>query len=135
MEDRDLDEPQMPVALPRSKRRKPAWARDIIQGSERYGAEGKRESKKPKLFSSYIAHMCNLVDDEPDCFEEAVKKQESKDAMVDEYQSILKNNVWDVVPRAKDKSVVSSKWIFKTKHAVDGSIEIYKARFVARGFS
>jgi hypothetical protein len=28
-----------------------------------------------------------------------------------------------------------SKWIFKIKHVVDGSIEKYKARFVARGFS
>jgi hypothetical protein len=31
--------------------------------------------------------------------------------------------------------VVSSKWLFKIKHVVDGSIEKYKARFVARGFS
>ena len=31
--------------------------------------------------------------------------------------------------------MVSSKWLFKIKHAVDGSIEKYKARFVARGFS
>jgi hypothetical protein len=31
--------------------------------------------------------------------------------------------------------VVSSKWIYKTKHSVDGSIDKYKARFVARGFS
>jgi hypothetical protein len=31
--------------------------------------------------------------------------------------------------------VVSSKWLFKIKHAADGSIEKYKARFVACGFS
>jgi hypothetical protein len=31
--------------------------------------------------------------------------------------------------------VVSSKWIYKIKHAVDESIENHKARFVARGFS
>jgi hypothetical protein len=31
--------------------------------------------------------------------------------------------------------VVSSKWLFKIKHVVDGSIEKYKERFVARGFS
>jgi hypothetical protein len=30
--------------------------------------------------------------------------------------------------------VVSSKWIFKIKHVVDGSIEKYRARFVTRGF-
>ena len=55
--------------------------------------------------------------------------------MVEEYQSIMKNDVWEVVPRLKDKSVVSSKWIFKTKHAADGSIEKYKTIFVAQGFS
>ena len=37
--------------------------------------------------------------------------------------------------RPAEKSIVSSKWIFKLKHAADGSIEKYKARFVARGFS
>ena len=55
--------------------------------------------------------------------------------MVEEYQSIMNNDVWEIVPRPKDKSVVSSKWIFKTKHSTDGSIEKYKAIFVARGFS
>ena len=31
--------------------------------------------------------------------------------------------------------MVSSKWIFKTKHSTGVSIEKFKARFVARGFS
>jgi hypothetical protein len=30
---------------------------------------------------------------------------------------------------------VTSKWIYKIKHAIDGSVKEYKARFVARGFS
>jgi hypothetical protein len=30
---------------------------------------------------------------------------------------------------------VASKWIYKVKHVADGSIEKYKARFEARGFS
>ena len=76
--------------------------------------------------------MCDLVDKEPTCFEEAIKLKEWADAMVEEYQSIIKNDVWEVVPRPKDKSVVSSKWIFKTKRSTYGSIEKYKARFVAR---
>ena len=55
--------------------------------------------------------------------------------MIEEYQSIMKNDVWDIVPRPEGKSVVTSKWIYKIKHVADGSIEKYKARFVARGFS
>ena len=33
------------------------------------------------------------------------------------------------------KSVVGSRWIYKVKKAADGSIEKYKAIFVAWGFS
>ena len=40
-----------------------------------------------------------------------------------------------MVLRPEGKSVVSSIWIYKTQHAVDGSIVGYKERFVARGFS
>eukprot|EP00253_Pinus_taeda_P005014 PITA_05014 len=55
--------------------------------------------------------------------------------MAEEYDSIMKNDVWDVVPRPKGKVVVSLKWIYKIKHGFDGSAEKYKACFVARGFS
>jgi hypothetical protein len=55
--------------------------------------------------------------------------------MIEEYQSILKNDVCDVFPRPDGKPLLTSKWIHTIKHVVDGSIEKYKARFVARGFS
>jgi hypothetical protein len=55
--------------------------------------------------------------------------------MTEEYQSIIKNNVWEIVPRPKSKDAVSSKWLFKIKNVVDGSIEKYKERFVVRGHS
>jgi hypothetical protein len=67
--------------------------------------------------------------------EEAIQRKEWADAMTEEYQSIMKNEVWEIVPRPKNKDVVSSRWLFQIKHAIDGSIEKYKARFVARGFS
>jgi hypothetical protein len=55
--------------------------------------------------------------------------------MTKAYHSIMKNDVWDIVPRPKGKSVVTSKWIYMIKFAVDGSVEKYKAICVARGFS
>ena len=79
--------------------------------------------------------MCDLVDEEPNSYEEAAQKKELVEAMTEEYQLIMKNDVWDIVPKPENKSVVSLKWIYKIKHAADGSIEKYKARFVARGFS
>jgi hypothetical protein len=120
-----------------SHKRKLAWARELIQDGEKYGVpEGTtRQVKRPKPFSSYMALMCDLLEKEPTCFEEAIQKKEWADAMTEEYQSIIKNDVWEIVPRPKSKDVVSSKWLFKIKHVVDGSIEKYKPRFVTHGFS
>jgi hypothetical protein len=55
--------------------------------------------------------------------------------MIEEYKSILKNDVWEVVPRPQGKSIVTSKWIYKIKHATNDSVEKFKAIFVARGYS
>ena len=120
-----------------SHKRKPTWARELLREDERYGApEGiHRERKRAKPYNSYVALLCDIIDKEPSTYEEATEKKEWKDAMIDKYQSITKNDVWEIVPRPEGKSVVSSKWIYKIKHVVDDSIEKYKARFVARGFS
>ena len=108
-----------------------------MQEAERHKAPSGtfRESKRLKRFSSYVALMTSLVNAKPSTFEEAVKKKEWKEAMMEEYESIMKNDVWEIVPRPEGKSVVTSKWVYKVKHAVDGSIDKYKARFVVGGFS
>jgi hypothetical protein len=71
--------------------------------------------KRPKPFSSYTALMCDILEKEPTFFEEAIQMKEWEDAMIEEYQSIIKNDVWEIVPRPKSKDVVSSKWLFKNK--------------------
>jgi hypothetical protein len=79
--------------------------------------------------------MTNLLDEEPTTFKEVVQKGQWKEAMVEEHQSIMKKNeVWEIVPRPKEKSVVTSKWVYKIKHPVYGSMDKYKARLMARGF-
>ena len=82
-----------------------------------------------------MALMTKLVEIEPHSFEEVVEKLVWVNEMVEEYESIMKNSVWEVVLRPKGKSVVGSRWIYKVKQAADGSVEKYKARFVSRGFS
>ena len=79
--------------------------------------------------------MIELIKYKPSSFGKAAQHDVWQEAMVEEYDSIMKNQVWEVVPRPPGKKVVGSKWIYKVKHAVDGSVEKYKARFVAKGFS
>ncbi|KAK1602429.1 hypothetical protein QYE76_037452 [Lolium multiflorum] len=56
-------------------------------------------------------------------------------AMSDEFVALHQNNTWNLVPRPPGVNLVSRKWIFKTKHRPDGSIDKHKARLVARGLS
>jgi len=58
-----------------------------------------------------MALVGECVETKPSSFEEAVQQLIWVDAMVEEYDSIVRNNVWDMVPRPKNKSVVSSHWL------------------------
>jgi hypothetical protein len=118
LEDHDIVEVQEPPQMTILHKRKPAWARELIQDGEKYGVpQGTmRQVKRPKPFSSYTALMCDLLEEEPTCFEESIQRKEWADAMTEEYQSIMKNEVWEIVPRPKNKDVVSSRWFFKIKH-------------------
>ena len=59
----------------------------------------------------YVDLLCEFIKKEPSNYEEVEERKEWKDSMIEEYQLIMKNDVWDVVPRPEGKSVVTSKWI------------------------
>lgn len=48
-----------------------------------------------------MALLCGIINVEPSSYEEATEKKVWKDDMIKEYQSIMKNDVWDVVPGQK----------------------------------
>ena len=58
-----------------------------------------------------MALMSELVETKPSLFEEAIEKPVRFDAMVEECDSIVRNNVWEVVLTPADKSLVGSRWI------------------------
>jgi hypothetical protein len=130
----------IPVDSPREftvSRNRPTWLRNTLQEAEGHATPrgSFRERKTPPKFSIYVASMSKIIDSKPSTYQEATKKQVWKDAMMEEYQYIMNSDMWEVVLRPERKSVVTSKWIYKIKHAAYGNIEKYKVRFVDRGFS
>ncbi|GJS19349.1 ribonuclease H-like domain-containing protein [Tanacetum coccineum] len=51
----------------------------------------------------------------------------------DEYNALVKNGTWILVPRPSDVNLVRSMWLFKHKFHADGTLSRYKARLVANG--
>eukprot|EP00253_Pinus_taeda_P031780 PITA_31780 len=102
----------------------------LRDGEEFVGAPrtNKRRHRQPNRYQALVAQVT-----EPSRFHEAAQHQVWVDAMVEEYNSIITNDVWEVVPRPEDRSVVGSRWIYKIKYIVDGSVEKYNARFMAKG--
>ena len=103
--------------------------RDTLQEAKKHATPSCsfKERRRPHRFLSYMALMSHIIDYEPSSYEEATNQQVGRDTMMEEYQSIMKNDVWDVVPRPEGKLVVTSKWIYKIKHATNGSIKKYLA--------
>ena len=55
--------------------------------------------------------------------------------MKEELDALTKNHTWDLVTFPPGQSVVGCKWIYKINTCYDGSIERYKVRLVAKGFT
>jgi len=58
-----------------------------------------------------------------------------KAAIQSEYSSLTDKQTWQLTPLPPGRRAISCKWVFKVKHHADGSIDRYKARLVARGFT
>ncbi|XP_015168387.1 uncharacterized mitochondrial protein AtMg00820-like [Solanum tuberosum] len=85
----------------------------------------------PKKKSSFLAHLSPTLN----TFKQAVKHIEWKNAMDLEYEALMKNQTWELVARDPINNVVDCKWLFRIKRKVDGSIDKYKARLVAKDFT
>ena len=79
------------LEAPPSKRR-PTWFRETLQEAKKHKAPPGtfKESKVPQKYSNL---MSKLIDAKPSTYKEAANLQGWNDAMIEEYDSIMKNDV------------------------------------------
>jgi hypothetical protein len=113
-------EPSQDVPRERPQRQQREWPRDWLISTK-------------EVKCATIAFL-----DEPENIEKALTCENSKEwecAMQEEYDSLMTNNTWTLVPLFASRKFVSYKWVFKTKQGANGEVERYKARLVAKGFT
>ena len=54
---------------------------------------------------------------------EALQHPQWKTAMIEEYEALLQNQTWRLVPPEPGQNMVDCKWVYKLKRHSDGSIE------------
>ncbi|KAJ9691425.1 hypothetical protein PVL29_013564 [Vitis rotundifolia] len=72
---------------------------------------------------------------EPHTYSQASKSETWVQAMQHEYQALLRNHTWSLVPPQSSAHIVGCRWIYKLKYLPDGSVERHKARLVTQGFT
>jgi hypothetical protein len=94
------------------------------------------EMYSPPNFCS--AFVLTAIDNKPNSVSEVVDSAEGKlwkEAMVEEMESLYKNETWDLVKLPSGRKLVGSMWMFKKKMNVAGQVEKFKDRLVAKGYS
>lgn len=87
---------------------------------------------KPKVLLANYITLDTPID--PQTATEALSKPEWKNAMNFEFEALLKNNTWELVPHTPDMNVITTIWVFRKKFRYDGSLDKHKVCLVARGF-
>ncbi|GJX37518.1 ribonuclease H-like domain-containing protein [Tanacetum coccineum] len=80
-------------------------------------------------FQGHVSHISPL----PKSPSIALFDPNWRDVMYDEYNALIKNSTWILVPKPPNVNVVRSMWLFQHKYHADGSLSRYKARLVANG--
>ncbi|KAK8983773.1 hypothetical protein V6N11_009559 [Hibiscus sabdariffa] len=99
-----------------------------------------RERHEPERYGFLVTTHGDvlLVDqDEPRTYQEAVSSPDSEkwlEAMRSEMESMSDNQVWTLVEPPEGVKPIGCKWVFKKKTDMDGNVQTYKGRLVAKGF-
>eukprot|EP00253_Pinus_taeda_P007197 PITA_07197 len=113
------------------------WAKIIGDLRDDELLEGRTSRHKSKQQSTVnFALMVNLHSIfEPQTYSEAKGISEWEQAMEAEFQSLQKNHTWTLSDLPEGKKPIRCKWVYKVKYKANGTLDKYKARLVARGFS
>jgi hypothetical protein len=87
-------------------------------------------SPKFHAYTSSITHTT-----EPNSYLEAAKFECWQRAMHDELDALSKTCTWTFVDLPPHTKPIGSKWVYRIKYTTDGSVEMYKAKLVAKGYN
>ncbi|KAG5532106.1 hypothetical protein RHGRI_026652 [Rhododendron griersonianum] len=117
---------------------------DIVPREWRYARDQFKEQiigdpSQGMMTRSFLRNVCNnlafLSQVERKSFVEAEKDESWILAMQEELNQFERNQVWTLVPKPENSSVIGTKWVFRNKMDESGVVVRNKARLVAQGYN
>lgn len=90
----------------------------------------KAEIFKPKIYASLVVD--ELIETEPANVDEALSSSSWKKAMQEEYDTLMKNETWALVPPKVGMKIIGNKWVYRLKYDSKGRVKRHKAKLVAK---
>jgi hypothetical protein len=90
-----------------------------------HGTQLQHGIRQPKKFTDGMVRwgMHSTVEpEEPTTLGAALNDRRWVAAMDAEFDALLRNGTWHLVPRPKGKNIIGSKWVYKVKWKVDGTV-------------
>ncbi|KAG7551468.1 Retrotransposon Copia-like N-terminal [Arabidopsis thaliana x Arabidopsis arenosa] len=89
-----------------------------------------------QLNEHYQQFILNIsVESEPKTFGEAIKSEKWHAPMNEELQTCVNTGTFSVVSLPEGKKPIGCRWVYRIKHNADGTIDRYRARLVAKGYT
>ena len=87
--------------------------------------------------SSNHRHFCNAISSivELKHYDQAILDPHWREAMSNEIKALEVNHTWSLQPLPPGKKAIGCKWVYKVKYKADGTVELFKARMVAKGYT
>jgi hypothetical protein len=138
----DLDAPSTIKATPTPVSDEPVHPK-YRSISDIYSEPPPINSDSPSLPESSQCSFANMIHTaetyrEPATYKAATMSPQAalwKAAMEREYDSLMENRTWILVPPPPGRNIIKCKWVYKVKYTSSGAVDKYKARLVAKGYS
>ncbi|KAG7533590.1 Retrotransposon Copia-like N-terminal [Arabidopsis thaliana x Arabidopsis arenosa] len=89
-----------------------------------------------QLNEHYQQFILNIsAESEPKNFGEAIKSEKWHGPMNEELQTCVNTGTFSVVTLPEGKNPIGCRWVYRIKHHADGTIDRYRARLVAKGYT
>ena len=138
----DLDAPSMLKTIPTPADGEPVHPKyrsisDLYSAPTSPNTASTSQPDNPTFSFANMIHTAETYREPPTYKATTMSPQAAlwKAAMEREYDSLMDNQTWILVPPPPGRNIIKCKWVYKIKYTSTDAVDKYKARLITKGYS